>query len=301
METKANYVLVGVFTLVALLLLAGVVIFSAGSSSGRNTIRYAIEFPGGVYGLSVGNDVRFNGIKVGQVVYMNISRRDPGIVLVEVEVSSDTPVRKDSEASLEIQGITGMTYVMISSGTISSPILGAEHEGELPLIKAGKSKLEHLMAEAPNMIEAASKLMQRGSDILSPDNAHHLNRTLESLARVSEMLAAQSDRLALAIEELNTAGKKLNAVLGDADKLINGGLSTASASAAKAFDSIHLLAESAQPAIKQFSDSGVSDFYRILREISMLVRTVNSGLQRMTDDPSQFIFGSQVPEYKAPR
>ena len=63
--------------------------------------------------------MQFNGIKVGEVSDIELDAQDPNKVIATAQVRSDTPVRVDTEASLEPQGITGVNYIQITAGTVS--------------------------------------------------------------------------------------------------------------------------------------------------------------------------------------
>ena len=84
---------------------------------------YDIVFKGPVRGLSQGGEVHFNGIKVGEVTKISLDKVDPTQVIARARVTSDVPIRVDSYATLEPQGITGVNYVQITAGTPAKPLL----------------------------------------------------------------------------------------------------------------------------------------------------------------------------------
>ena len=65
METRANYVLIGAFTLLTAIGLLLFGLWAAKFSSERSWQQYKIVFDESVAGLSVGSPVQFNGILVG--------------------------------------------------------------------------------------------------------------------------------------------------------------------------------------------------------------------------------------------
>src|SRR5262249_50930880 len=72
--------------------------------------RYDILFDGSVTGLQVDGTVRYRGIAVGHVTDIRIDPENIEKIRVTIEVKADTPVRTDTVASIEVQGITGGTY-----------------------------------------------------------------------------------------------------------------------------------------------------------------------------------------------
>ena len=115
METKANFALIGAFTILGFLSLLAFLMWFAKLEMDRQFAYYDIYF-NEVSGLGVSSEVTFAGLSVGKVVDMVLTDDDNGVVRVRVEVDDDTPVRENSTASLEIQGVTGVANVAITSG-----------------------------------------------------------------------------------------------------------------------------------------------------------------------------------------
>ena len=111
METRANYVVIGAFTLAAVVGAFLFVMWIAGYATpgGRRSIQ--VVFNGSVSGLSNGANVNFNGIKVGEVTHLTFSRNDPHQVVADIDVSADAPIDRNTKARLETAGITGAVAV----------------------------------------------------------------------------------------------------------------------------------------------------------------------------------------------
>ena len=67
METKANYVLIGAFTIAVTLFLLLFALWAAKYSSDRTWNEYQVIFREPVTGLTEGSSVQYNGIAVGTV------------------------------------------------------------------------------------------------------------------------------------------------------------------------------------------------------------------------------------------
>ena len=94
METKANYVLIGAFTILGFLGILLFLMWFAKLQVNRQFAYYDIYFTG-VSGLSVSSEVTFAGLGVGKVVDMVLADNDNGVVRVRVEVEENTPVRRN--------------------------------------------------------------------------------------------------------------------------------------------------------------------------------------------------------------
>lgn len=69
-----------------------------------------------VGGLSVGSDVRINGIKIGTVTSQKLSNEDY-MVDVMLSIASDVKLPEDSVASITSDGLMGNKFVKIEPGT----------------------------------------------------------------------------------------------------------------------------------------------------------------------------------------
>lgn len=117
METRANYVLIGAFTLVVAFALLLFGLWAAKYSSERTWQQYQIVFREAVTGLSVGSPVQYNGIAVGSITKLSLAPNDPRQVVAQIRVESSTPIKTDTRAKLAITSLTGPTIIQLSGGT----------------------------------------------------------------------------------------------------------------------------------------------------------------------------------------
>lgn len=179
MEKNANYALVGISTIVILAAAAVFVIWLAKLQFSQENSLYDIVFQGPVRGLNQGGEVHFNGIKVGEVRTIALDRTNPSRVIARVRVSADVPIRVDSYATLEPQGITGVNYIQITSGTASRPLLREEWEK-----RCERSRLRECIPVLRSQRSALSDLLEGGGTVLT--------RTIEALDRVNRVLSEQN-------------------------------------------------------------------------------------------------------------
>ena len=100
METKANYAIVGFFTVLVMAAAFGFVYWMSQYGRSGDMAQLAIRIPGSANGLSVGSPVRFNGIQVGSVQTLSIDADDPQYSLAFTEVRSDAPIYPSTRAVL---------------------------------------------------------------------------------------------------------------------------------------------------------------------------------------------------------
>ena len=81
METKANYVLIGFFTLLVLAGVFGFVHWFRSSTVTATRTTYHVVFTGSVGGLQKGSTVEFNGVRIGEVASLQLDKGDPKRVI----------------------------------------------------------------------------------------------------------------------------------------------------------------------------------------------------------------------------
>src|SRR3712207_739191 len=136
METRANYALIGVFTLAVIAAAFGFVFWFSGGGSQNARVPVRIVFSGSVSGLTKGSVVLFNGIRVGEATEVSLLPDDPRRVVATIEVDRVTPVRADTRARLEYQGLTGVAQIALVGGEPAAPGLEAGPGQTLPTIFA---------------------------------------------------------------------------------------------------------------------------------------------------------------------
>jgi phospholipid/cholesterol/gamma-HCH transport system substrate-binding protein len=120
METRANYVLIGSFTLAVIAAAFGFVLWfqSLHTTKLRSPLR--IVFEGPAAGLRNGGSVNFNGIRVGEVISVKLD--NPRRVVALAMVENNTPLRKDTLVGLEFQGLTGVAAISLKGGEEAAPV-----------------------------------------------------------------------------------------------------------------------------------------------------------------------------------
>ena len=186
MEIRANYILVGAFAVLMIFLAVGYALWAAKSIGRDAVMEYCIQFNGDVSGLSVGAPVTFNGIRVGIVKDLHISPNDTSKVDVLIEVQSSLPIRSDSEASLQVLGLTGQASVLISSGNPKSPMLVDVSPDVPPIIASRESNLQQAVQSLPEILGEAKRTFRLINGFLNDENMQNFSQLLANLAEVSE-------------------------------------------------------------------------------------------------------------------
>lgn len=182
METKANYLLIGVFTLFGLLASMAFLLWLAKVEVDRQFSYYEILFEN-VTGLGNAGDVRYNGLPVGRVVDLRLDEEDPSRVRVRIEVDAQTPVKTDTVAILQGQGVTGVSFVALSGGSASADPLPQNG-----LIEAQASAWQSVLEGAPALLQKAVVLLEDINEVVNDENREAITEVLENLASASGRL-----------------------------------------------------------------------------------------------------------------
>ena len=226
MEKDANYALVG---LVSLLLLVGLLSFGIWLSQfnlNRDFQNYDIVFQGPVNGLSRGGEVRFNGIKVGEITHIELYPQNTEKVVAHVRMSTDVPVRIDSVASIEPLGITGVNFIQVSAGTRTNPLIREQTPfGRTPVIPSRPSALDGILSGGESVLTETVKALQGINAILTPQNIASIQGTLRNTEAFSEELARRKEVVAdtqAALQSLDKAAQEIAALSASSKVVLEG-------------------------------------------------------------------------------
>ncbi|KQS72858.1 organic solvent ABC transporter substrate-binding protein [Rhizobium sp. Leaf371] len=228
METKANYTIVGFFTIAVIVAAFGFVYWMSQFGRGGEMVELVVSIPGSANGLSVGSPVRFNGIPVGSVRSLAINANDPRYSVAVTEVSADAPVLTSTKATLEVQGLTGAAYIELSGGNKGEPSIlrKALDEGTSAQIQADQSSVTSLLATADKIMDRANDAIGDIQGFVS-DVRGPLTGTITNAERFSKSLADNSEGIDKFLESvsalsdsINSAAEKLDSTLTSADALV---------------------------------------------------------------------------------
>lgn len=225
MERNANYALVGFASLILFVAAMVFVFWLARLQVSRDYDVYEILFTEPVRGLSEGGEVHFNGIKVGEVTRLDLDMRDPSRVVARIRIDSKTPVREDSRATLEPQGVTGVNYVQITAGTPSKRMLKAvTPPGEVPVILSQRSTISGLLEGGGTVLTRTVEALDRMNRVLSDENIRTFGAAMSDVqaitaeARERKAVIADAQK---ALQSIDAAATELAQLARDGQSLVN--------------------------------------------------------------------------------
>jgi phospholipid/cholesterol/gamma-HCH transport system substrate-binding protein len=323
METRASYLVVGA---VVLALVAGLAAFSVWlveADIDRDVDRYQIAFAGSVTGLQEGSQVRYRGVPVGRVTDIRIDPERVEWVLVTVEIQHGTPIRQDTIASLEMQGITGIAFVQLRGGTQASPPLVAAAGQSLPQIESRPSTLERLFESTPELLGRSLALVEQATLLLSDENLQALTKSLQNIETVTTSLARHAGDVEGALAQAGGAARSIGGVSSEVtglaadlrklttkvDSQVDGLGEEVSATLSETRQAANTLGRAAgelevlvgelrQP-LGDFSATGLYEFTQLVGETRQLVAALTRITKEFERDPTGFLLGSSRGGFEA--
>ncbi|HSX65659.1 MAG TPA: MlaD family protein [Pseudoxanthomonas sp.] len=308
METKANYVLIGAFTIIiaAALLLFG--LWAAKYSSERTWQEYQIVFREAVTGLSVGSPVQYNGIAVGSITELSLAPNDPRQVIARIRLESRTPVKTDTRAKLAITSLTGPIIIQLSGGTPQAPALTSIDKRDAPVIQTAPSALQ-------NITDTANRIVERLDQVLSDKNVASIASTLENLETISGSLANREEGLQSLLVSARDAAQNLDRTLtttnGTIERLdqnlvrelpaILNKLDSTLAKLDSAANNADAILGENRAAINSFANEGLAQLGPTLTELRSLVRDLRRVSDRLEGNPARYLLGRDAPKEFEPK
>src|SRR5947209_15084789 len=184
METRANYVLIGSFTLAVIAAAIGFVLWFQSLHTAKQRTPLRIVFEGPAAGLRNGGSVNFNGIRVGEVISVKLD--NPRRVVALAMIENNTPLRKDTLVGLEFQGLTGVAAISLKGGEEAAPPPPLDEDG-IPTLTADPNKLQ-------DVTEAIRGTLQNINKIVA-DNQESVKNSLKNRETFTNSLARNSEKI----------------------------------------------------------------------------------------------------------
>ncbi len=303
METRANYILIGTFTLAAAAFLLLFGLWAAKYTSDKDWRYYNVVFDEAVTGLTEGGSVQYNGISVGTVDTLSLAPDDPRKVIARVKLRATTPVKIDTRAKLSFTGLTGTAFIQLTGGSPNAKSLVPDNGDTVPTILTEASALQ-------NIAETANKLVARLDKVLSDDNIRNITQTLHNIEDATGALAEQRDDIAALIVNARVSSEKLattldttNKAITDVDRELVQKLPQLIAKLDSTLNRLNnaagnadgLLSEN-RGAINSFTQDGLSQLGPTMEELRALVRDLRKISARLEDNPAGYVLGRQKPK-----
>lgn len=318
METRANHILIGAFTLVLGL---GAVLFALWASKYQSEAAwrdYEVIFLEAVTGLSVGGVVQYNGIKVGDVRELRLAPEDPRQVIARIRVRAGTPIKTDTQAKLTLTGLTGITLIQLTGGSPSAALLEPKPGQDVAVIVADESALQKLLTSTEDIAATASNVLVRIDRVLSDENMERVGRIVADIETISGAVAGERDSIASLIADASKAAAELRAATAAAEgsfRRLDGTLAGIDRGLVErlpelverldrslvAIEAVGLRADAVlaenRAALASFGQQGLAQVGPAVSELRTLLRELTRLSQQLREQPGSLLRGGQTREF----
>jgi phospholipid/cholesterol/gamma-HCH transport system substrate-binding protein len=315
METRSNYAIVG-GVVVALVVALFVAVIWLAQFSGASDQKFDIFFKQSITGLAVGSPVAFNGVPVGKIEAIKLLPDTPQYVRVRITVAEDVPVLKGTTAAVEGVGFTGVSQISLAGAMQGAERISAPGPYGVPVIPPRVGGFGALLASAPELLNNVSKLTERLSELLNPENRTSIAGILKNTDKATAALADRAPEIAAAIVEARTTLqaaaatlKRFEALAGSTQTLLDSegkpmiadlrrAIKTAEASLVR----IDALTEAARPGVETLSSETLPEANRLVRDLRDLTNSLGAVAAKLDEDPAgALVRGRTLPDYVPPK
>jgi phospholipid/cholesterol/gamma-HCH transport system substrate-binding protein len=303
MEREANYLAVGSFVLLVLVMGFLFVYWYSASIEHRFYVRYEIYFDGSVSGLTEGGPVRYLGVDVGRVVRIRIDPRAANRVQVIADIDATTPISDRTLARLSLQGITGLLYIDLQQQRADDEgrrILAAVPGERYQVIRSAHSDFDLFLSSLPQLTVRLNDLVDRTARVLSDQNINSLDRLVTNLDKVAADLPHSATNVDGLVSDLrstiNDAHREINDIHAATQSVSVDfiaavqKLRATSDNLARVSGSVDVFLEENRDQLNAFVRGGLPQIELLLRDSRAAAQEFRDLSRSLRDNPSQLIY-----------
>lgn len=288
MEPDKNYLFVGAFIVAMVAFMLGFVVWLVDNDAGDYTT-YQMFVGESVNGLSLGSQVKYRGVTVGKVSKIEIAKSNPAKIRIEMEVLESTPVTTSTVAVIQIQGITGVSYIDLRGRiALGQPKIGLKGNNKIPIIPSAPSEFRQIVDTIPDLLQKFTELAEKFGSFASDENQKRFSNIMVNLEKFSTDVGADQINGRTLVQDLHTTVRNL----GEAANTIQ----DISSHSRQDIENILKLANETMKKVNtlvseadQYGQRSSQEIYRVLLDIKKTSRDLQSLSRDLQENPSQII------------
>lgn len=301
MQTRVGYAVVGLFVIIlsAAVLAAG--LWLSADLSGREYDRYTVFATESVTGLSPNATVRYRGVNVGQVRTIGLDEERPDRVRVTVDIATDTPLRADTKARLNTQGLTGVAHLELTGGSPEAPPPETPEGEPYPVLGTTPSLMAQLESALQEGLGSLDRISVQIEKLLEDDNLEQLTATLNHVERMSRQMADSSQQIDRMMERASAMmadgsrlSREISTELPKAMQQFNRTLAGVEETAqviARAGEDIGVATREGSDSLQDVTATTLPQLAALLRELESLADGMGSLTDELSENPSILLYG----------
>lgn len=269
METNAHYSIVGFFMVVLISAIAITITWLSSDITFEHYNKYLIFMNESVSGISKDSMVEFNGVEVGTVEDISISKQNPSLVKLTLSVKQETPITTNTVATLNSRGLTGITYVSLKDSSSTHTPLRREPGEPYPVIKTAPSLYVRIDSAIKELTENVKTVTASMQSMFDKHNREAFQNILDNMNTVSNTLAINSRKMSRIIANTEEASNKFPSLLESSDAFF----------------------KSSQSAMRTISTQTLPQAYEAMANLNDMSRTLASLSAELKRNPSMLVRG----------
>jgi phospholipid/cholesterol/gamma-HCH transport system substrate-binding protein len=272
--------------------------------------RYEAYFRESVAGLSVDSTVKYRGVDVGRVKDIALNPDNPEEVKLTLDIAGGTPIKTDTIAVLQTQGLTGLATINLTGGSREAPPLVALEGQKYPVIKTGPSlffrldeTISRLMSEKGlSKLLADLDLAAKGAaDMMDEENRAALKRTIRDLSDIVHSVAAHRSQIEAGLNGAAQSADnlvKVTAVLNEQVPVLLARINKSATALgamteelAQTSKAVRAVVNDSRPELEQFSRQTLPETGLLVTELRELASTLTRVARDLEREPESVVFG----------
>ncbi len=282
MNNKVNYTIVGFFVLAGMFLMIVFSYWLLQPANEKEVKTYVIYFDESVLGLNLEAPVKYRGVSVGKVTNLQIKQDNSQQVEVHISILKTTPIKVSTRAKLTSQGITGLSYINLTMGDNSAPLLEISNGDKYPVIKTIPSFFETIEKSFGNVSTNLSKTLSGTQKLLNEENQQQikllLKRTAGFMDKMEKLLDDKTIKhLQSSVKNLDESSDKLNKMMPKIEYFIKNSVAWEN-KISNSFDSIMGSYIGIKESMDEFKRALSSGEFNLKEITSDIVPTINNAV-----------------------
>jgi phospholipid/cholesterol/gamma-HCH transport system substrate-binding protein len=221
-----------------------------------------IVFEGSASGLIKGGSVNFDGVQIGEV--LSIKLDGPRKIVALATVENSAPIRKDTVAGLEAQGLTGIMAIALTGGADTAAPVPLDADG-IPTLTADLSEAQSIRDTLHNV------------DHVLVDNREAMKDGMLSFETYTATLAGEGEEIDNVMRKADTAFASFDSLMTKIDDAIPDLTRGKDGELYKKLLSMHEMADSFKKRSAVFLDDGRRSLLDISESAVKVTRKLEPG------------------------
>jgi phospholipid/cholesterol/gamma-HCH transport system substrate-binding protein len=275
---RASNLVIGTTTLVVIAAVFGGIIGAQKFRAAQQRAPLRIVFEGGsASGLRKGGPVNFDGVPAGQIVSIKLA--DPRRIVALVMLDNAAPIRKDTVAGIEFQGLTGVAAISLVGGAPAAP--------PVPLGADGVPELTADLSDAESIVDTLHNV-----DRVIASNEGAIKDGLLTFESYTTSLKGKGEAIDAIVDKADSAFASIDSAVGKIEGVLPG---FADGKADELFEKVKAMHEMADN-LKRKSVTFMDEGHRTLLDLSEAANQ----LSQKIDPASVRVAPPRRPQQKRP-